>query len=287
MSQEMNEELVIDANGTDFSEAEDQHPVTENVKSVVQIASTEDDVKYIMFSDELTGNTCPDEKIKLISIKDGTLIEIVAKGLRYLDSLPNKTKPILLIMAGNQDITPEEMQITENSIKGNEDQIKSHTIRTIMKKRQYLFEVIEERQGLVTVATLIPRPATQVYFTDNKSQVNQDKKHLAEFMQNLFCEINNQIIDMSKKHGMFTPNLKSTVEITGTHAGKRKNIRELNHKAGVKKTEVKRIKMDLYEKDRVNPIAKIKSKMMKMAKNNLLNGLKNRWNMGYNTRSKK
>ena len=43
---------------------------------------------------------------------------------------------------------------------------------------------------------------------------------------------------MNRKHGMFTTNLKSAVEITGTRAnskkGKGRKIKEMNNKSGYK-----------------------------------------------------
>ena len=99
-------------------------------------------------------------------------------------------------------------------------------------------EVIEEINGIVTVATIIPCPATQAYLNDCKSLAEKDKKHLAEFLRDLLCEINNKIIDMNRKHGMFTTNLKSAVEITGTRAnskkGKGRKIKEIYKKSEIK-----------------------------------------------------
>ena len=100
------------------------------------IASSEKDIQYLILSDGIKGWNCPDERIKLIKRERGTLKAVVGKGLRYLNSLPSKIRPIILITTGNKDIIPEELKITRNSTAGNEKAIKKYSVNKISQRNK-------------------------------------------------------------------------------------------------------------------------------------------------------
>ena len=272
------DELVLEVDGEGFSEQEEECTVQSEVKAV----STEDAIQYILLSDGLTGNCCPEGKIIFLYENGGTFEEVAAKGLQYMNSLPKMIKPIILISAGSKDITPEVLCISQNSIIGNEDAIKSYAVTKLTREIKQLMKVVKERNGILTVAPLLPCPASMVYKPPRQGVINNEKQSLANFLLDMYCTLNNKIMDLNRSYGMFTPVINSTVEETGTTA-RRGNPKP--HKDGKRKILAKKIKNSCYEKNLVDLKTNVKSKMMRMLTKNLLHGRKNRWNMGYPRRN--
>lgn len=282
--------IVIDAEVSGFSSTSEEDTKTKQRKISTVKQVKEDKIKYILVSDGKIGKSCAHENIVFLSKEEATLKEAAGLGLHYIDKLPRDIQPIVMIQAGNTDVDPEHAGITEHSICYKEQEVEDCIRRRFIREMKTLAEVIKERGGILVITSLIPCPRTQCYETGD----NRQYQNMQRILSNLYHTINDEIFHLNADNGVFTPDLKSVVEVSGRNRGNKgrgkqqylgkklveEESRRRQRSRLYKGRLQKKIKVTMFEKDKKTPKKEHQQRMMKIAVKSLLHVKTNLWKTG-------
>ena len=181
--------------------------------------------------------------ITTITYKDGSMEELCGAVENFLKN-ENIMMPIVLLSAGNCDLSTKYFPISTLQREKYGSMVRK-MVQNIMIPLNKLKTVVEERDGRIIVASLIPCPKFQSY----------EKSKLSEKIQCVFstayCTINDEFDEFNEANLLPTPPLKKYMEVSG------------KRKIYYKDRRQKKIRVGKYKADMVCPETEISKKMTK------------------------
>ena len=256
--------IILDAEVSGFSELSEKEqvqPAKNKMKSVVRVVNEDEKIKYILASDGQIGEEGKITKIKYLCKPGGSLNEVASMALQYMDTLPNHVQPLLMISAGHTDIDPEYADINSKTISkdGSEERLEEDINMKFRRELQTLKEIVQERGGILAVTSIIPCPRTQCFMKG----INRRNQRIQRLLSRLYVSLNNYIFGFNRSDGVFTPNIKSVVEVSRISGGL------------YKYREQKVIVSSKFEQNLKTPRKDTQKRLMKMVEDGLVNLKKN------------
>ena len=196
--------------------------------------------KMIIATDGLIGEKCKSRNIEVLLEKGGSFEEVcdLVEDRVKVENI----KPVVLISAGNTNVSLRYWGLNPGLIKGREEVTKKELIEDLVGKLRTCQEKMINLGALVVFATLIPNPKEQMMLENENIKLTSVKK----VMQEIYAQVNNEIIELNREAGFTTPNLKTYVTRTGKKT----------------KREVTLVRPGCYSPRNTTPKPRIQEKMM-------------------------
>ena len=221
---------------------EHSHKKGKNIWGVSVTVKNNTAKRIVIASDGLLGKV---ERPDVISVNvPGALIGDLIQETKNIMH-PNFCA-LVILSGGNYNITPKGYGFDSLLLSGNEKHIKKRITKNFTREVVEFSSFLKEHGGKLILTSPLPLPKE----VDDTKNVSNNSEVLRKFISSLFVALDDAIHSLNDSEGIYTPNIKSKVEVkTGRYRDSRfKRLNSMLYKG----TNQRKINLDRFNADLVS-----------------------------------